>query len=131
MKRLMLGLSMLVGGAVAAGSQTIACQPTGAKASLLRTQVVGYASDSDAAALRSDVGIGAIDTTTIAIVTADTVCDAVTRSINASAQHPRSTSFIVVKFGAFFAACAPEGDPIGAVYLLDDHYIVKTVLVST
>jgi hypothetical protein len=107
------------------------CQPAGRKAATLRARVVGYASDSDAAPLRADLGLGSVDTATIAIVTSDSVCNAVTRAVNAHAQHPRATSLLVVRFGSFFAACDPEGDMIVSIYILDDRFTIKTIMVST
>ena len=110
----------------------MSCQQASAKATTLRAQAVTYASAADAQELRDNIGLTtAVDTATIAVVSADSVCDAVTRAVNASASAPRSTSLIVVKFGAFYAACSPENPGIVAVYILDDQYRLKTVLLSS
>src|SRR5215472_4369276 len=89
-----------------ATAQLIACQKSTTKASQLRARAVGLASNSDYAGLRGDIGLTtSVDTSSIAIVTADSVCDAVTRGVGAASTGTRKTALLVVKFGNFFAAC--------------------------
>ena len=132
MKRFIFSLgafAVLFGGTVDA--QTIACQTNSPKTAQLRALAVRYAASPDYSAFRAEYSIGAIDTATIAVVSQDSICDAVTRSINAKSTAPRSTAFLVVKFGNYFAAAVPEGAGIEAVFILDDQAILKTVFVGT
>jgi len=132
LKSLVYSLSLVVTCVAAAGAQTMNCPATGDKSTRLRTEVIEYVTDSAAADFRADIGLTSlIDTSTIAVVTADSLCDAVTRGINAAAQSSRATAMIVVKFGSFFAACDPSGSMIRAVYILDDHYRVRTIMGGT
>ena len=102
---------LIIAGSLAMASSvrghTMSCQPASAKASALRAQAVDYASDSVSQRLRTNLGLGRPDTSTIAIVVSDSVCEAVTRSVNVKAQNLRKTALIVVKLGAFYAVCEP------------------------
>lgn len=113
-------------------AQTMTCPASSDKSARLRTEVVEYASSPEAADFRADIGLTiTVDTSTIAVVITDSLCDAVTRGINAAAQTPRTSSMIVVKFGSFYAACDPSGPMITSVYILDDHFRLLTVMAST
>jgi hypothetical protein len=116
-----------------AAAQVMACQNSPTKASQLRTRVVGFASSPDYAELRRDIGLTtSVDTSTIAIVRTDSLCDAVTRGVGASSTGTRPTALLVVKFGSFFAACDPmEGYMVDAVYVLDDHFKLLTIVGGT
>lgn len=132
MKSLIYSFGLVVACVAAASAQTITCASTGDKSTRLRTNVIEYVTDSAAADFRADIGLtSSIDTSTIAVVTTDSLCDAVTRGIDAAAESPRATAMIVVKFGSFFAACDPSGAMIRAVYILDDHYRLLTVMGGT
>lgn len=123
---------MLVGAGVGRlDAQTMTCQPSNQKSSNLRTLAIAYATSPDYAEFRTEYSIGTIDTSTIVVVTQDSVCDAVTRAINSVATTQHSTAFIVVKFGGMYAAVDSAGADISAVYILDDQMRVKTLFVST
>ena len=117
-----------------AQAQTYTCPSTSAKAASLRATAVDYQTSSDYAVLRSELPISDTDTSHVSLVSADSVCNAVTRAIkavNAKSTAAKSTSLIVVRFGSLFAACVDDALPIAAVYILDDHYIVLTVMLGT
>lgn len=124
-------LGLMVTGALRVDAQTLTCQPSSQKATNLRNLAVRYASSPDYAEFRSDYSLGAIDTSTIAVVSQDRICDAVTRAINGVAATQHIAAFIVVKFGNVYAAVDSDGAYISAVYILDDHAQVQTVFVST
>ena len=126
---LLIGLVLLA--ATTARAQTMSCQAASQKSSNLRTRVIDYATSTDYAEFRSEYNIGTIDTSTVAVVTQDSICDAVTRGINSVVTTQHSTAFIVVKFGNMYAAVDSDGTDISAVYILDDQARVQTVFVST
>jgi hypothetical protein len=43
----------------------------------------------------------------------------------------QTVALYVVKFGNLYAACVSTGVDISSVYILDDHYVVKDILVGT
>jgi hypothetical protein len=116
----------------ASSAQTIPCQASTVKATKLRDRVIEIdtAQDADAVAFRTQLGINP-DTTQVSIVTADSVCDAVTRGVNLVSLTTQTVALYVVKFGNLYAACVSTGVDISSVYILDDHYVVKDILVGT
>ena len=124
-------LVLMLLGAPRLQAQTLSCQPSGQKSVNLRSLAVRYASSPDYADFRTDYSIGTIDTSTIAVVTQDSICDAVTRAINSVATTQHTAAFIVVRFGNYYAAVDSDGANISAVYILDDHAQVQTLFVST
>lgn len=132
MKRIISAVLALCAPAVLVG-QVMTCQSSATKASQLRTLVVGYVSSSDFAEFRTNINLtSTVDTSTITVVSADSVCDAVTRGVNAASQSSRTTALLVVKFGSFFAACdGTEGYAVDPIYILDDHYHLVTVMGGT
>lgn len=112
-------------------AQTMSCQAANQLSSKLRAEAVDYATSPDYARFRTKYNIGAIDTSTIAVVSQDSICDAVTRAINSVAITQHASAFVVVKFGSMYAAVDSAGTDISAVYILDDQTRVKTVFVGT
>jgi hypothetical protein len=132
MNRIISMLLMLCVPSLAA-AQVMACQTSPTKGPQLRTAVVGFASSPEYADLRTDIGLTtSLDTSAIAIVTVDSVCDAVTRGVGASSTATRTRALLVVKFGSFYAACTPtEGYMVDPVYILDDHFKLLTIVGGT
>src|ERR1051326_9347698 len=94
MKRIIAAVLALCAPAVVV-AQMMTCQSSAAKASQLRTLVVGYASSSDFAEFRTNIGLtSSVDTSTITVVSTDSVCDAVTRGVNAASQSSRTTALL-------------------------------------
>jgi hypothetical protein len=113
-------------------AQVRPCQPAGPKATELRARAISIVTDSVWAEMRAALGVVPGDTAGVSVVTTDAVCDSVTRGVELKSEAPpRPTSLIVVKFQRFFAACNPEEEGIVAVYLLDEAYRLKEVIVGT
>lgn len=112
-------------------AQGFACRTDTVKAAKLRAQVVGLALSPSFSGFRNQMGLAVLDTSRIQIVTADSVCDAVTRSVNAAATSPTSSALIVVRLGPLFAACVADSAEVSSIFILDDHYALKTVIVGT
>lgn len=131
MRKISLALLVCVAASGISGAQTYSCQAAGAKSASLRSRAINYEISGGYAALRTHLSITSTDTASVAVVTADSVCDAVTRAVNSTSQRPQSTALIVVQFGNFFAACVADSSAISTVFILDDRYVLKTVLVGT
>lgn len=112
-------------------AEAFTCQPASPKSSSLRTRAIGYELSPDYAQLRADLSVTSTDTAQVVVVAVDSVCDAVTKAVNAASTSPQSNALIVVQFGNFFAACVADSSSISSVFILDDHYVLKTVLIST
>ena len=134
MKHLMLGVAAFVVMVLvfpqSAFAQLRTCSsPTALKAQALRSLAARYIMHSGHAKFRQDYGIVAGDTSSLSVITADSVCEAVTASVDAldAATHS-STALVVVRLQNFFMACDPSGTSVLPVYLLDDSYVVQAVM---
>jgi Ni2+-binding GTPase involved in maturation of urease and hydrogenase len=132
MQLLMAILIILFAASAASSAQTIPCQASTAKTRKLRERVIEIdtAQNADAVAFRTELGINS-DTSQVSIVTADSVCDAVTRAVNLVSLTTQTSALYVVRFGNLYAACVSGAGDLSSVYILDDHYVVKDVLVGT
>lgn len=112
-------------------AQAFACRTDAVKAAKLRAQVVDLALSPSFSDFRNQMGLAAPDTSRIQVVTTDSVCDAVTRAVNATATSPTRSALIVVTLGSLFAACVADSANVSSIFILDDHYALETVIVGS
>jgi hypothetical protein len=99
------------------------------KAQDLRKLAATYIADSSYDRFRQNFGIVPGDTSSLSIVTADSVCEAITAAVDTLDVPTHSSSaLIVVHFQHLFFACYPDGYSVMPVYVLDESYLVKTVI---
>jgi hypothetical protein len=110
-------------------AQSYACPSSSTGVPRLRAFAIELATDSGYQELRDSLPLANVDTAQIAVVTADSVCDGVTKGIAARGTGVATASFLVVRLGSFYVASVP--DRTGSIYILDDHYVVKAVFVAT
>jgi hypothetical protein len=65
----------------------------------------------------------------MSMVTADSICTAITQTVNASGTTTRAASLVIMKLGNLFVACDNVTGPLSAFYLLDDHYTLLGVVI--
>jgi hypothetical protein len=115
-----------------AHAQTRSCQPAAAKAGDLRQRAIQIVTDTGWAGFRSDWAIPTGDSADVQVVAVDSVCDAVTHSIDLiSSGSPRTSALLVVKFQGFYFATDNDGPTITTTYVLDDKLKVLTGPVGT
>ena len=92
-------------------AQSLTCESPGTKANKLRQLVIAYVMDTGYARLRTNLGVTARDTSHLTIVTADSICSAVTAASMVGSPLPaRTRAMIVVRFQDFYAAVTPEAE---------------------
>jgi len=106
------------------------CPASTSKAQQARAIVADYITSASHSAVRTRYGIAAGDTTNLSIVTADSVCEAVTARVDGLTKVTRSHSLIVIAFQTFFVGVDPDGDVIDDIFILDSSYRPKGVLIS-
>jgi hypothetical protein len=124
--------ALLVGAILTASSHTanaqmLSCNATGDKATALRRYVQNIVSGtrSSTTTIRTTLGISAMDTSAVALVTSDSICTRVTRVVDSVfAKRPSVSALIVVQFGNRYGAYDPTIDWKGAseMYVLDSAF---------
>jgi hypothetical protein len=112
-----------------ARAQSYTCPTANSATDSLRARVARYQTSPDWAKLRTNFSITDTDSTHVSVVTADSICTAITQTVNASGTSTRSSSVLIVQLGNLFVACDNVTGPLSAVYLLDDHYTLLTVVI--
>ena len=125
-----LSVALLLATPSLCSAQIRACPPASSKAQRLRAFAADYITNSSHSAVRSRYGIAAGDTSRLVIVTADSICEAVTAAVDSSAGTSHAQALIVIAFQNFFIAVDPNGDEADAVFLLDRLYRPKGVFIA-
>jgi hypothetical protein len=113
-------------------AQSLRCQTTTANAIELRKFGIAIGTSDKFAEMRAELSIAGVDSSTVRIATVDSICNAVTASINAKLPKPRSTAMVVVSVGNIYISCRTEDlGPHAGVWLLDDHFVVLGILAAT
>ena len=89
-----------------------------------------YITNPSHSAVRSQYGIVPGDTSNLVIVTADSICEAVTAGVDSSAGTSHAQALIVIAFQNFFIGVDPNGLSVDAIYLLDNLYRVKGTFIA-
>jgi hypothetical protein len=119
---LLIGFGLAGVRTVSAQTYTCPNQPT--LAAQLRAIVVDVATGpSDPS--RDSLGLAAVDTAQITVVTTDSVCTKVTNGFAQAANVPPASSLIVVKWGTAYAACSVSN--LGDVYILDETFRLRLI----
>lgn len=111
----------------AARAQSHSCPTANSTTDSLRAQVARFQTSAVYAKLRNNVSIRDTDPTHMSVVTAHSICTAITQTMNASGTTTRSSSLVIVQLNNLFVACDNVTGLLSAVYLLDDHYALRAV----
>jgi hypothetical protein len=103
------------------------CPTAGTRAQQLRSFAADYITDPSHSAVRARYGIVAGDTSNLVIVTADSICEAVTAAVNASSGTSYAQALVIIAFQDFFLAVDPNGLSADVIYLLDSLYRPKGI----
>lgn len=136
MLRLTLILSMFaLGGMAPRADMASTCRPSDAAAIRLRTYVrrLVTTTDSSSIVLRNKLGLKAMDSTRVSLVTDNRICDKAATGINTALATPGLTrQLYVVAAGTMYAAQDP-GHPAGEwwpTHTLDNKYKVVGVVLA-
>jgi hypothetical protein len=121
---LLIALASLPARAAKAQVYTCPSQPT--QAAQLRAIAVDIATDARDQDVRDSLGITAVDTAQIAVITTDSICNAVTNGVARAATAPPASGLIVVKWGTAYAACVASG-LMRDIYILDDSFKLRFI----
>ena len=110
-------------------AQIRTCPTAGIRAQQARSFAADYITDPSHSAVRARYGIVAGDTSNLVIVTADSICEAVTAAVDASTGTSHAQALIVVAFQNFFLGVDPNGLSVDAIYLLDSLYRAEGIFV--
>jgi hypothetical protein len=108
-------------------AQIRTCPTAGTRAQQARSFAADYITDPSHSAVRARYGIVAGDTSNLVIVTADSICEAVTATVDASSGTSHPQALIVIAFQNFFLGVDPNGLSVDAIYLLDSLYRPKGI----
>ena len=111
-------------------AQIRTCPTAGTKAQHLRLFAADYITSPRHGVVRSKYAIASGDTSNLVIVTADSICEAVTAAVDASAGTNHAQALIVVAFQNFFIGVDPNGDILDTVFLLDSLYRPKGAFIA-
>lgn len=100
--------AMLLGGISGLASAQRPCPAADASSQKLRAIAVNIITTSTWASLRSGLGITTADTSNVSIVTADSVCEAITASNDSLTSTTSQHALRIVAFQTFFMAVDPD-----------------------
>lgn len=101
-------VAMLIGGSSAIASAQRPCSTADTSSQKLRAIAVNIITTSTWASLRSGMGITTGDTSNVTIVTADSVCEAITASNDALTSTTSQHALRIIAFQRFFLAVNPD-----------------------
>jgi len=111
-------------------AQRLNCRSATAESAGLIEYVKEVASRNTPA--RDSLGLAGVDTAQIVLVTTDSVCTEVTRSIDAANRRSLSAAaYIVVKAGNRYVALWPETNGVsgGLVHYVDTAFVYKSAVI--
>ena len=111
-------------------AQIRTCPTAGRRAQQTRSFAADYITNPSHSAVRSRYGIVLGDTSNLAIVTSDSICEAVTAGVDAATGTSHAQALIVIAFQKFFIGVDPNGLSVDAIYLLDSLYRVRGVFIA-
>ena len=101
-------IGLIVFFATPASAQGRPCPTVTSRTQQLRAEVAEYISSQTWADFRTGLGITAGDSSSLAIVTADSVCEALTAANDSISGIVSTTALMVIQFQSFFAVASPD-----------------------